>query len=361
MAALLSICPLVSTAYGATDGGDPPRNSSADNLRAAAQRIAVLDAKAEYEKHRRFSKSIPRATFADVNGWKMIAHVCLQNDLSSELCRPGDPVWGLLDDDCKWGAKLVAARDSLIKGHIVDASAARTLANAALSSDRRLHSGGALSIQFDEIVDQDGNSWPICGKLCRIRNVDSSSNGAPRLVQVDKKGTVVNAGPTLTDKEKNIFLAGHLATSAPIPGTFLLNLLAAPVVMSVAGAAYPAFAFDRPVDMKEPGIRKKAFVYGFLTGLPGAGVVQACVQKGSKIDMKAGDQLIVDFCFQENEFCSKGRIDVSGVLMKPEADTAHQNPPNADPKNAAQRNPNSQNIAPKAPALQKLDPKSDVY
>ena len=251
-------------------------------------------------------KNIPRRKEARVSwnelaGWKIIVHVSLQSDLNSSSARPGDLVWGLLDDDLKWGAKLIAARNSLIRGHIESCRRGRTLCRAALSSDRRLHKDGSLTIHFDQIEDPVNNtSWPISGKICRWNNITRTSGGGWRQIEVDGNGRIVKAGPCLSETEKNVFLAAKLATYTPIPGSLWVNWAVMPAVMGIAGAVYPSFVYDKPVNHKERHIRERAFAYGFVTNLPGAGVVQACVQKGEAAQVQLGDQIAVDLVFREN-------------------------------------------------------------
>lgn len=262
------------------------------------------------------TRKLLRANLHEVYGWKTIEHVCLETDLNSKTAKPGDIVWGLLDDDCKWGSKLVAARDSLIKGHIVEVGEPRTLFRASLSSDKRYHSDGSISIQFDEIIDQDGQSWPIVGRLCRLFDLKDSSSGRPWLLKVDKNGDAIKGGLTLSETEKSIFLAGRIATAVPIPVGIAINVVGVPAVLGAVGAAYPAFVYNRPVDLKEKGVRSKAFVYGFVSNLPGAFAVAACVQKGSDVLLNAGDQIVVDLTFRDNVFCSRGRLSVTGSVLK---------------------------------------------
>ena len=221
-----------------------------------------------------------RAKWEEIAGWKMIVHVSLQSDLNSASCKPGDPVWGLLDDDLKWGAKLIAGRNSLVKGHIVLVRQSRTLAKAILSSDRRLRTEGSISIKFDQIEDPiNGTSWPIDGKICRWDNISATTSGGWRQIEVDKQGRILKAGPSLSQAEQDAFFVAKVATFAPIPGSMWLNFALMPAAMGIAGAAYPSFVYDRPVNLKEKNIREKAFAYGFVTNLPGAAVVQACVAK----------------------------------------------------------------------------------
>lgn len=248
-----------------------------------------------------------KAVWDDVNGWKRIIHVSLQSELSSKNSFPGDPVWGLLDEDLFWGARLIARKDSLIRGHVLEVALPRTLFSAAFSKDRRLKTEGSIDIQFDEIVDEDGKSWPIFGKVCRSSSVGSERSA--RSLEVDKQGRILSAGPTLSESERSVFLAVRAASCLPVPGAMAIGLLGVPVVMGAAGAAYPAFAYDRPVDSSEKGIRQKAFVYGLVTNLPGVGIVQGCVQKGMQTNLSSGDQLVVDLTFKQNEF-SRGDVNV---------------------------------------------------
>lgn len=252
-------------------------------------------------------KSLPRASSVELKGWKIIEHVCLESNLNSKQARVGDIVWGRLEDDCKFGVKLVAAHDSLIKGHVVAIEQPRTLLRATLSSTRRTKKDAAIGIVFDEIIDQDGRSWPVKGKLCRWSDLQAnSSGGAPRLVQVDKNGNTVKAGPTLSETEKNAILAARIATYAPIPGHFAIGMVGVPLAMGIAGAARPSFVFKKPVNTHEKGIRAKGFAYGFVTNLPGAVVVLACVKKGEQVDLKAGDKVAVDLTFGDSS-CIAGQ------------------------------------------------------
>jgi hypothetical protein len=244
-----------------------------------------------------------RAKWEEIAGWKMIVHVSLQSELNSASCKPGDPVWGLLDDDLKWGAKLIAARNSLVKGHIVLVRPSRTLAKAIISSERRLRTEGSITIKFDQIEDPvNGTSWPIDGKICRWDNIVSTTGGGWRQIEVDKQGRILKAGPSLSRAEQEAFFIARVATFAPIPGSMWLDLALMPVAMGIAGAAYPSFVYEKPVNLKEKNFREKAFAYGFVTNLPGAAVVEACVQKGQNSDIRCGDQIAIDLTFKENPY-----------------------------------------------------------
>lgn len=137
-------------------------------------------------------------------------------------------------------------------------------------------------------------------KICRWDSTTRTAGGGWRQIEVDGQGRIVKAGPALSEAERNTFRAARIATFAPIPGSMWLNLAAMPVAMGIAGAAYPSFVYDKPVDHNEKNIRQRAFAYGFVTNLPGAAVVQACVVKGSQAQIQLGDQIAVDLTFKQN-------------------------------------------------------------
>jgi hypothetical protein len=263
-------------------------------------------------------KKLPRANLHEVNGWKFIEHVSLQSDLNSSTAKDGDAVWGLLLDDCKWGGKLVAAKDSLIKGHLQRVESSRTLLHASLSRDRRYHSNASFSIQFDEIVDQDGKNWPIDGKLSHITQESAGSPGVPpRMVEVDKKGNVIRGGAALTDNEKTAIAVTRVATTVPIPVSMVANVVGIPAVMGAVGAIHPSIVYNKPVDVKAKNARAKAFVYGFVTNLPGASVVAACVQKGDAVELKNGDEIIVEMVVKDSAYSPPAqKLSVSGAVVK---------------------------------------------
>lgn len=295
---------IVEALIGAVHGANPASESgaayggSASSPEAAPDKASTPFATGSVDK-----TELLRASWTEVNGWNRIVHVCLQSEVSSKTSHPGDIVWGLLDDDCKWGSKIIAERDSFIRGHIVSISRPRTIVNAAMSSERRWRTEADITIQFDQVIDHDGNSWPICGRICRSNDLSNTTPGVNRTLEVDSNGRIFRAGPAFSETEETALLAARMATAFPYPGSWVLNFAIMPAAMGLAGAAYPSFAYNRPVDMSEKHVRQKAFAYGFVTNLPGVAAVQACVQKGTNTDLRAGDQLVVDMKFQQNPYC----------------------------------------------------------
>jgi hypothetical protein len=70
------------------------------------------------------------------------------------------------------------------------------------------------------------------------------------------------------------------------------------------------------VNPEEKAVRRRAFVYSFLTNLPGASVVTACVQKGDAVSLTAGDRIIVDLTFQDSAAAGRGHLAVTGSVIK---------------------------------------------
>lgn len=158
------ICPLANSAeYGARSSGSRGVTNDLSSKTPDKISAGISGNSDEWKKAARRKEA--KASWEEVAGWKIIVHVSLQSDLNSASAKAGDTVWGLLDDDIKWGSKLIAARNSLIKGHVILNRQSRTLCRAILSSERRLRTEGSITIQFDQIDDPvNGTSWPIAGK-----------------------------------------------------------------------------------------------------------------------------------------------------------------------------------------------------
>src|SRR5579883_406725 len=104
-----------SAEYSGTSGvTNGPLLSGTDKMLAYAQAQAVKQQNSREDDWKKIPiRNEPKASLQEIAGWKIIGHVTLQSELNSANCKGGDIVWGLLDDDLKWGSKLIAARNSL--------------------------------------------------------------------------------------------------------------------------------------------------------------------------------------------------------------------------------------------------------
>jgi len=237
---------------------------------------------------------------AELCGYHVVVPVIITQAIDSKTAAVGDPIQAVLKDDIKLGGKTYVNKGALIKGHIVSNTSPRTLSQS-LGSDRRFNSRAALLVQFDEIDDNSGNHIAIAGSFSRQSVIMPQANLPNREVKVDYLGQIIKAEPILTPTQRNVYNAGRSLTVAPLPGGLLLNVLGVPAVMGIAGAADPAFAYNKPVDQSVEHRRLKGLMYAFITNLPGAFLVQSMVEKGNEIMLNAGDELALDLCLKHSE------------------------------------------------------------
>jgi len=261
-----------------------------------------------------------------LSGWQSVINVVLATPVNTRSARVGDIVESRLALDFRFGPQLIAARDSLVRGHVTEAESARTLTHSALSSDRRLKSRGILAIQFDEIIDQSGYHWPIqATPTPRQKSQHNLDRSRVRSIETDANGSIIKAEAELAGGLKATSNAAKIATMVPLPGTFLFTSLAPAVAMGAVGAASPSIAYDKPIDANTEHRRTKGAVYGFMSNLPGAIVVKSIVEKGNEIELEPGDQLTLNCRIKdtgyrlppEEQLTVKGKVIMSPALKQP--------------------------------------------
>jgi hypothetical protein len=235
-------------------------------------------------------------------GWSATIVVSFTKPISTKDAKFGDVVEASLVNDFAWGNKLVAPKNSLIRGHITESTSARTLSKSTLSDDRRFRTRGCLGIQFDEIIDLDGHRWPIKATPCRQSKMTAIDANSARILQVDSLGRVTKSENALTGGLKAASTATRVATFAPIPGAMVVTAIATPVAMGTIGAVSPSVAYNKPVDPDVKNRRLKGAAYAFVTNLPGAFFVQSLVEKGNDIEIKEGDTLTLSAALMESGY-----------------------------------------------------------
>ncbi len=233
-------------------------------------------------------------------GWSSTVEIEITSRISTKSARVGDLVEAKLSQDFRWGPQLIAAKDSLVRGHVTLTQAARTLTRSAISGERRLKSRGLLAIQFDEIIDPNGRRFSVRATPSpRQEHTGKEEHSTKRAIEVDDEGRIVKAETELAGGLKATSNATKVATMVPLPGTVLFTTLAPAVAMGAVGAASPSVAYDKPVDDDIDHRRMKGATYGFLSNLPGAFVVKSVVERGSEVDLLPGDLLTVNVCIKE--------------------------------------------------------------
>lgn len=215
--------------------------------------------------------------------------VVISSQITSKSCKKGDPIEARLKYDLKIGDRLVAKKGSVVTGHINYALPARSALHSLVSPERWYRNSGCIGLQFDEIVNHNGEHIPLVAAPARqARIVKNKSEG--RELGVNDSGQVT--GPWSQQLRYKAVRIGLNAAMAPV-GVFSFGAM--PVALGVLGAANPSFAFMKPVGQNVRHRRIKGFVWGALSGVPGSWIVEDTVIKGQEAIIKPGDEFYAEF------------------------------------------------------------------
>jgi hypothetical protein len=304
---------------GAPDVSSSTGTKSSPAVRASTvpkRQIAALnrgDLRATEERARD-----AEALLKGLYGWRTTLAVTIESPVTSKTAIIGDMVEARLSQDFRFGRNLIATQNSLVRGHIVSIIAPRTLSAAVMSHERKFNSRACMTLQFDEIVDQDGRRWPIVATPCQQNNVITNRSKSGRQVKTDAQGRIVRASATLSQNQKTAYNATKVATMVPLPTTILINAIGVPAAMGVVGAASPSVAYNKPVQGSDSHTRTKAAAYAFVTNLPGAIFVQSVVEKGDEVELLPGDELMLNLAIRENGYRfppSNTDLNVTGAVV----------------------------------------------
>ncbi|MBI4532829.1 MAG: hypothetical protein HY711_02690 [Candidatus Melainabacteria bacterium] len=215
--------------------------------------------------------------------------VAIVSALSSKTAKVGDPVEARLKVDLKLGGRHIASKGAKVIGHVSNASRARRVLQAELSKHRWFRANGAIGIEFDEIVSDEGEHLPLVATPAQqSRIVKNKAEG--RVLGVNHMGEV--ATPLSIQLKHQ---AAHLAIrgGASAAGVFSMGIV--PVAYGVVGAMNPSFAFLHPVGQNVPHRRLKGFAMGFISGVPGGFLIADSIIKGQEAVIKPGDEFLAEF------------------------------------------------------------------
>jgi len=212
--------------------------------------------------------------------------VVLMSGLSSKNNKVGDPLEARLKTDIKIGGRLIARKGDKVVGHVETCSKARSMLHAELSRKRWMRASGAIGLQFDEIITQEGEHLPLVAKPAqRARIVKNEYEG--RVLGVNDNGEI--ASPLSSQlKAQGLHLAIRGAASAG--GVMSFGIV--PVAYGIVGAINPSFAFLHPVGKNVHHRRLKGFAMGVVSGLPGGFLIADTIIKGVDAEVKPGDEFL---------------------------------------------------------------------
>ncbi len=226
--------------------------------------------------------------------------VVVTSEITSKTAKLNDPIQARLKYDLKIGDRLIAARGSVVRGHINYVLRARTTLHSLVSPERWYRNSGALGIAFDEIVNSGGEHLPLVAQPARSARI-VKNKGEGRELGVNHKGQVT--GPWSQQLKYKAIRVGLNAALTPA-GVFSFGAM--PVALGLLGAASPSFAFMKPVGLNVRHRRLKGFAWGFLSGFPGSWLIEDTTIKGQEAVIKPGDEFLVEF---EQEFTGEPATD----------------------------------------------------
>lgn len=215
--------------------------------------------------------------------------ITMMSSLNSKTAKSGQPIEARLNVDIKIGGKLIAKKGDLVRGHVTNSEPARRILHAELSRKRWMRANGAVGLQFDEIINYNGEHLPLVAKPAQhARIVKNKAEG--RVLGVNHNGEV--AAPLSTQLKHQ---AAHLAIrgAASAGGVFSFGIV--PLAYGVVGAMNPSFAFLHPVGTNVPHRRLKGFAMGVVSGLPGGFLIADTIIRGQEAVVKPGDQFEAEF------------------------------------------------------------------
>lgn len=209
--------------------------------------------------------------------------------VSSKTAKVGDRVEARTKVDLKIGGRMIAPKGSKVIGHVTTAHPARRLLIAELKLKRWMRANGAVGLQFDEILTNQGDHLPLVAIPAKHPRIVHNKNEG-RILGVNHKGEI--ASPlSIQLKHQGVHLA--VRGAAACGGVFTMG--AVPVIFGVAGAIDPSFAFMHPVGKNVRHRRLKGFGMGVVSGLPGGFIIADYMIKGVEAQIKPGDEFLVAF------------------------------------------------------------------
>jgi hypothetical protein len=197
-----------------------------------------------------------------------------------------------LKDDLVFDTRLVAPAGSIVLGHIDHYVKSRNMTQAMSSKDLRFHKTSIVKLAFTEIITPEQEHIKIEGILSQQRAFTGGKD--EREISVGKKGVVELAEPKLSDEN---MVGAQVVNYTVGTGISQLGAVATfgvlPLVMGVIGAANPSIITMHAVSKDDQHPRLRGMTMGVVSSLPGGPVIQSLIYRGSELNIKAGDELLV--------------------------------------------------------------------
>jgi hypothetical protein len=218
--------------------------------------------------------------------------VVFDTGLDSRKTRQGDLIECHLKEDLVFESRLIAPAGSIVLGHVDHYVKSRTMTEAMSSKDQRFHKTSIVKMSFDEIITPELEHIKIVGILSQQRAIFGDKE--EREVVVGKKGVVDMAEPKLSD---DAYVGAQVVNFTVGTGLSQLGAVATfgvlPLVMGAIGAVNPSIITMKATSDKEPHPRLRGLTMGVVSSLPGGPVLQSFIYRGSELNIKVGDELLM--------------------------------------------------------------------
>ncbi|MBU6454058.1 MAG: hypothetical protein KGS72_19925 [Cyanobacteria bacterium REEB67] len=218
--------------------------------------------------------------------------VVFDTDIDSRNAREGDLVEAHLKEDLVFDNRLIAGAGSAVIGHIGHYVKSRNMAQAMISGDKRFRKNSIVKINFEEIITPDFEHIKIEGVLSKQKVI--FGEGVEREVIVGKDGIVEKAEQSLSE---DTMVGAQVVNFTVSTGLSQLGSVASfgvlPVVMGAIGAVNPSIVTMKAVTKEDRHPRLRGMTMGVVSSLPGGPVLQSLVYHGSELNIKKGDELLV--------------------------------------------------------------------
>ena len=214
--------------------------------------------------------------------------IYMSSSHTSKTATVGDRIEARLAVDLKIGNRMFATQGSKINGHIATCKPARKLMQANLSRKRWMRAGGALGLQFDEIVTAEGEHLLLIAiPASQARIIENKAEG--RVLGVNLEGEIT---PPLSAQLKAKSLQTSISLVGALGGPF--SMPAMPIAFGVMGAISPSFAYMHPVGTNVRHRRLKGFAMGAVCGLPAGFLLSDSIIRAPECIIHPGDQFLVE-------------------------------------------------------------------
>ncbi len=270
--------------------------------------VTVVDNDLEKEKESLKTDTFSTATeSAAADGSTKISagarfYVTVLSTHNSHTAKVNDAVEARLKNDLVVGGKVVAKAGSKVVGSVVSAEPARRMLHAELSGKRWMRANGALGLNFNEIVTDQGEHLPLSAQPAQQARVVKNINDG-RVLGVNHNGEL--ASPLSIQLKHQ---AAHLAIRAAASAGGVFSFGIVPVAYGVVGAMNPSFAFMHPVGKNVRHRRLKGFGMGLVAGMPGGFLIADSIIKGQEAIVKPGDEFLAEF---KQDFTGEPETDAS--------------------------------------------------